>query len=97
MTYRLHPEAGAEHKKQVTYYEDVQGGLGRRYHAEFQAVLLLIHSAPQRYRIVHPPDIRSLSFEVFRFSVIYREFSGDIQVLAIAHHRRHPGYWLDRQ
>jgi hypothetical protein len=33
--YRLHPEAAAEHKRQIAYYEEKQAGLGRRYHAEY--------------------------------------------------------------
>jgi hypothetical protein len=37
VSYRLHPEAAAEHKRQIAYYEEKQAGLGRRYHAEYQA------------------------------------------------------------
>jgi hypothetical protein len=51
VTYHLHPEAAAEHKKQVAYYEDKQAGLGRRYHAEFRVVLAAACEAPQRERI----------------------------------------------
>ena len=29
-------------------------------------------------------------------TVIYREHSGEVQVLAVAHYRRRPGYWLGR-
>ena len=96
MSYRLHPDAAHEHKQQVAYYENEQRGLGRRYHAEFQAALALTCEMPLRPRIVHLPNIRSVSLKVFHFSVIYREVSGVVQVLAIAHHRRQPGYWLGR-
>ena len=32
----------------------------------------------------------------FPYSVIYREKSGVIQIIAMAHHRRKPGYWSKR-
>ena len=51
-------EAAEEHKKQVAHYEEVQAGLGRRYHSEFQHVVALVCAAPDRSRLVVAPDIR---------------------------------------
>lgn len=96
MNYWLHPEAATEHKKQVAFYEDTKKGLGRRYHTEFRAALSLACAAPLRPRIIHPPAIRRVTLRVFHFDLIYREVAGVVQVLAIAHHRRQPGYWLGR-
>jgi len=31
----------------------------------------------------------------FPFGVVYRVLAGEIQVVAVAHHRRKPGYWAD--
>ena len=39
MRYWLHLEAAEEHKKQVAHYEDIQAGLGKRYHSEFQIIV----------------------------------------------------------
>lgn len=96
MSYRLHPEAAEEHKKQVAYYEEIEAGLGRRYHADFQNVLGLVCASPDRSRVVLAPDIRRAMFKVFHFDLVYREIDGLVQVLAIAHHRRQPGYWVAR-
>jgi toxin ParE1/3/4 len=96
VSYWLHPEAAEEHKKQVAHYEAVQAGLGRRYHAEFQHVLTLVCASPDRSRVVLAPDIRRALFKVFHFDLVYREVDGLVQVLAIAHHRRQPGYWVAR-
>ena len=96
MSYRLHPEAAEEHKKQIAYYEEIQAGLGRRYHTEFQQILALVCASPDRSRIVFAPDIRRAMFKVFHFDLVYREVDGLVQVLAIAHHRRQPGYWAAR-
>jgi len=35
-------------------------------------------------------------FKIFHFDLVYREVDGAVQVLAIAHHRRQPGYWVAR-
>ena len=94
MKYWLHPEAAEEHKKQVAYYEEIQTGLGRRYHTEFQNVLTVACASPTRSRIVLSPDIRRCMFKVFHFDLVYREVDGLVQVLAITHHRRQPGYWV---
>lgn len=96
MKYWLHPDAAEEHKKQVAHYEEIQAGLGRRYHTEFQSVLTLVCAAPSRSRIVQAPDIRRAMFNIFHFDLVYREVDGLIQVLAVAHHRRQPGYWSAR-
>jgi toxin ParE1/3/4 len=35
-------------------------------------------------------------FQRFPFSLIYRVTVEAIEVIAIAHHRRRPGYWMQR-
>lgn len=96
MIYWLHPEAAEEHKNQVAHYEEIQAGLGRRYHTEFRNTLELVCASPNRSRVVLAPDIRRAMFKVFHFDLVYREVDGLVQVLAIAHHRRQPGYWVAR-
>ncbi|WP_293371397.1 type II toxin-antitoxin system RelE/ParE family toxin [Nevskia sp.] len=96
MNYRLHPEAAAEHRDQIATYEREQKGLGRRYHREFLAAVALACEMPRRPRVIRPPDIRSVGLHVFRFSIVYREIDGVVQVLAVAHHRRRAGYWAER-
>ena len=96
MSYSLHPEAAEEHTKQVAHYEQIQRGLGRRYHSEFQNLVAWVCATPDRFRIVLAPDIRRAMFRVFHFDLVYRVVDGQVQVLAIAHHRRQPGYWKTR-
>jgi hypothetical protein len=53
------------------------------------------HKQQVAYYVLEP-DIRRTMFKVFHFDIVYREVGGIVQVLAIAHHRRQPGYWLAR-
>lgn len=96
MNYVLHPAAALEHEEQVVYYDARAEGLGRRYHASFRAALLRVCEAPHRYKVVQTPDIRRAFLRGFPFSIIFREAGDSIQVLAVAPHRKRPGYWSGR-
>jgi toxin ParE1/3/4 len=96
MNYRFHPAAEAEYLEQVAYYESCERGLGARFLEHFQKALHRICDAPGQYAIERAPDIRRLQLRTFPMTVIYRERSGEVQVLAVAHYRRRPGYWLGR-
>lgn len=96
MNYQLHPEAALEHEEQAAYYETRASGLGSRYHQAFRKAALKACESPHRYRIVAEPSIRKISFQGFPYYILYRELEGVVQILAVAHHRRRPGYWAGR-
>lgn len=96
MSYVFHPSAEAEHLESIAYYESKRPGLGASYLAEFERKLVHICESPQRYPIEMKPDLRRGRMKRFPYTVLYRNVSGAIQVLAVAHHRRRPQYWLGR-
>jgi toxin ParE1/3/4 len=51
---------------------------------------------PQTFHVQRLPDIRCACLVRFPYTVIYREARGVVQVLAVAHKRRQPGYWASR-
>jgi toxin ParE1/3/4 len=57
---------------------------------------MLACGAPERPKIVRLPDIRRVTLHSFPFDLVYRERQGQVQVLAVAHRRREPGYWVGR-
>ena len=58
MSYFFHESARVEHLEHVAYYEDRQAGLGARYLAAFEAAMVKVCEAPDRYRVQFPPGIR---------------------------------------
>lgn len=96
MTYGFHPEAEAEHLEAVAWYESRGAGLGARYLAEFEWVLSHVCEHPYRYRLERLPDIRRATMRGFPFTILYREINGQVEILAVAHHRRRPTYWIVR-
>lgn len=96
MSYQFHREAEVEHLETIAYYESQQPGLGASYLEDFDETMNKICEMPHRYRIERKPDIRRASLQKYPFTVLYREKVGIVQVLAVAHKRRRPGYWLKR-
>ena len=96
MSYQFHPEAEAEYLEAVAYYEQRQPGLGASFLAEFESALAQVCEAPNRYPVERKPDIRRIRLTRFPFAILFRESEGSVQVLAVAHRRRRPSYWLSR-
>ena len=96
MTFWFHPEAEAEHLETVVYYETRRAGLGALYLAAFEQALDSVRDNAHRYRIVREPDIRRVPLARFPLSIIYREAGERVEILAVAHHKRRPAYWIAR-
>jgi toxin ParE1/3/4 len=96
MNYYFHPAAEAEHLESVAYFESKGPGLGASYLEEFEGIIGTICNAPHRYPIEMQPDVRRIRMKKFPFTILFRESLDDVQVLAVAHNRRRPQYWLGR-
>jgi plasmid stabilization system protein ParE len=96
MSYFFHPAAEAEYLEAIAYYESKRPGLGATYLTEFEGVIETICEAPHRNPVEKHPDVRRMRMKRFPFAILYRENAGSVQVLAVAHHRRRPQYWLGR-
>lgn len=97
MSYFFHPNAENEHLNSVAYYESKQAGLGASYLTEFELIMKLICDVPDRNRVELEPSIRRKNMNRFPFTIYYQNISHTIQVLAVAHYRRSPAYWLNRK
>lgn len=96
MIYRFHPVAEAEHLETIQFYESRSTGLGNDYLLEFEQVMGHVVEAPHRHRIERKPNIRKVSLKRFPYGIVYRTLEGYVQVLAVSHKRRRPGYWAGR-
>ena len=91
----LHPEALAEWKSAVTWYLERNETAAVNFVAELDQAINLIAASPQRWpKGLH--GTRKFALQRFPFAVVYREKEATVQVLAIAHGHRRPGYWKDR-
>jgi len=69
--------------------------LGRHFRLAVESAIQKIAETPFRYRMLHAPFRRCL-LQKFPFSIIYSIEPNHIRILAIAHTKSKPGYWLDR-
>ena len=91
----LHPLAEAELLESVSFYEDRASGLGRDFILDFEKTVGQIEEHPE-IGVRMGTRVRRHLFRRFPFSVLYRPEGEHIRVLALMHHRPHPGYWKDR-
>jgi plasmid stabilization system protein ParE len=78
-------------------YEDESPGLGGDFLDEVERGVSFLMRHPRGAPEVDKP-VRQLVLARFPYSLMYRPLAdGRIRILAIAHHRRRPRYWVDRR
>ena len=93
---RIHPEAAEEAAASALRYEQIDPELGARFRAEVEAAVVKAISAPELFRR-RTGDYRQSRVAGFPFAVVFRILPrGDIEIPAIMHLHRRPGYWLER-
>ena len=92
---RLHPLAADEAEAARSWYFERNGDAAAEFLAELNAAMAAISEAPARWPRL---DTRYRRFLLrnFPFSVVYLPLAARVEVIAIAHHRRRPGYWTER-
>lgn len=97
----FHPEADEEVDSAVDWYEEQRGGLGAEFFAELRSDLGRVTAAPRSWPLW--PGVRTEALGVrrflmsrFPFALPYLVLEERVVILAVAHVRRRPGYWLRR-
>jgi plasmid stabilization system protein ParE len=92
----FHEEATAEYDAAFDWYLEQSPDAALKFDAEVDRALAHILQAPQRWTS-GPHSTRRFLLRQFPFIVIYRQLaSAHIQIVAIAHTSRRPGYWMGR-
>lgn len=88
----FHSESELELGEAALFYESRLIGLGIIFADEVRKSVELIRHYPE---VGQPlgPRLRKLVIKRFPYSLIYRWDEQHILILAVAHHRRRPGYW----
>ena len=93
--YSFHPDADTELAEASLFYESRMVGLGKSFVAEVERTISLVREFPDAGYPVGPARRRVL-IDRFPYSVVYRRHPDSIEIVAIAHQRRHPNYWRRR-
>jgi toxin ParE1/3/4 len=90
-------DAKAELAEAVDFYEQRRAGLGLEFQDEVEAAVKLIRQHPHRFGIYQQSQFRKCVMQRFPYLVFYWEREDAIWIMAVAHAKRKPGYWLGRQ
>jgi len=92
---QIHPAALAEFKSAVAWYRERNQTAAVNFVTEVDRAIDLVAASPGRWPSGEH-GTRKFVLQRFPFAVIYREKESVVQVLAIAHGHRRPGYWKGR-
>ena len=95
LPFRLHPEADAEGIEAAGYIKEDDPREAVLFKEALQESLRWARSEPLIFGCFEG-DFRKLKVGKFRYLLIFRIRGDEIQVLAVAHTSRKPGYWKER-
>lgn len=93
---RLHPQAEEEAGNARAWYAERSFRAADAFLSELDAAMESISDAPHRWPRIYG-RYRRFPMRKFPFSIVYIQRSDFIEVMAVAHYRRRPGYWQQRQ
>ena len=91
----FHEGASEEYEAAFDWYFARSELAASKFVEELGRAVGIIAKAPQRW----PEGMggtRKFLLQRFPFALVYRELTSVIQIVAIAHGRRRPGYWKER-
>ena len=91
----LHEEAIAEARAARRWYAERDSDVGVAFMVALDAAVELIAKTPNLWPMFEAGTRRYL-VKNFPYSLIYRRLSRGIQIVAVMHSRRRPGYWRSR-
>lgn len=91
----FHPEAEAEFLAAVTRYEGLQPGLGEAFGAAVRVATEFAGEWPAAGG-PHGATLRRVFVRRFPYFVLYAHDATQVYVVAVAHFRQRPGYWMER-
>lgn len=93
--YRFLKEAYAEFQEHVTYFDEQAPSVTDQFVADVYAAVRAIREYPE---IGSPMTrtVRKMVLRAFRYNVLYVNGLHEIIIVAVAPHKRRPGYWRKR-
>jgi toxin ParE1/3/4 len=93
--YRFVSEAAAEFHDHIRYFDEQDPDLGDRFIERVNAVIRDIRRYPESGALM-AGNVRKRVVRVFPYNVLYVDRPEEIIIVAVAPHKRRPGYWRKR-
>jgi plasmid stabilization system protein ParE len=95
MKSKFHPDAMIEFDEAGDFYDLRSKELGERYRSHIQSSIEEIEDSPYSWPMFDE-DVRRHVVDDFPFVIIYLTLDDLVQIVAVMHTSRRPGYWKDR-
>lgn len=95
MNVRFHPLADDEYLGAIGWYVDRSETAAAGFVREIEHAIQRIGEAPFRYPVTRFGR-RRLVLMNYPFDLVYRILPNEVEIIAVAHHARRPGYWRGR-
>jgi toxin ParE1/3/4 len=92
---RLHPDAEAELRAAYLWYLDRSQIVAEAFQFEMDRAIQVISESPNRWPRLTESERRYI-FPRFPFSLVYRVKPQLVEIIAVAHQKRKPNYWIAR-
>lgn len=94
--YRFHPEARVEVRAIAAWYRERSREAARGFTEVVADGIRSIREHPEAWPTWRRADLRRRVLRRYPYSIFYVIEGEAIVIVAVAHHRRRPGYWLPR-
>jgi toxin ParE1/3/4 len=91
----FHPEALLEQQHSYDWYWERSESAADGFADEIKSALLRIRTNSSLYAPYHHLTRRAI-LRNYPYSIIFREINDAIQIIAVAHAKRRPDYWVKR-
>jgi plasmid stabilization system protein ParE len=95
MRGRFLKPAEAEVEEAARYFDEQRDGLGERFQQDLLDAVKVVTGHPLIGKPVRG-RVRQFPLRRFPYKMIYVIDGDDVVIVAVAHHRRRPGYWRGR-
>ncbi len=91
----FHPAARRELLRAAAWYRERSETAAVGFDAEINHAVARIQEGPERYAVTKTNRRRFVLIK-YPYAIVYRIRENEIEIIAVAHHRRRPEYWKNR-
>ena len=95
LPFRLHPAADREAIEATRWIKADDSYQAALFVEGLAEAILRVRRQPELYRCFDG-EFRKVQVGKFSYAVVFRIKAGEIQILAVMHLHREPGYWKER-
>ena len=95
MNYYFNPHARLELRDATLHFDSIDPTLGKDFAVEVERAISLVLEFPEAWPRV-TRSVRRCRTQKFPYALVYRIWNEHIEILAVMHLSRKPGYWADR-